>query len=496
MLSGRQALVHLESWAAQLDLEKLIREGLSAHQLNDDAIGRHLDRLHEAGIHEIVSSFLVHTYQVEKLPLRFFHGDTTSKSVYGAYDSPADSLNITHGYSRNWIGAKQIQFGLIGNTDGIPLYADVHDGNTSDKEWNPDVLRKVQKQLEKAELTDGFVYVADSAAMTQDTLKQVKAAKAYLLTRAPNQLKIVKEALQLAEQPETGWTEPFQSTEKTGATYRCFETSASYYGHDLRLLVVESSALDKRKEHTLAKRVAAEADQIVQAQKQYGKAPYHCEADAKQALAVCEKELAVRFHTMTATITPSEQPKKKRGRLKKEALMEMETIYHVTLQAEVDKEAIALEKRRSSRFVLATPLPNEWLDRTMDGPELLGLYKGQIHVEMNFAFLKDPYYTDEIYLKKPERVQVLGYLFLLALVIYRVFQRCIRQFITEAQPMKISGRKLTKPTSQVIFQLFQYVQVVVFTLPDGTRHRQFGKPLTYDQQRVLKGLGMDESIYL
>ena len=132
----------------------------------------------------------------------------------------------------------------------------------------------------------------------------------------------------------------------------------------------------------------------------------------------------------------------------------------------------------------------------MDGPELLSLYKGQIHVEMNFAFLKDPYYRDEIYLKKPERVQVLGYLFLLALVIYRVFQRRIRQFIIEAQPMKISGRKLTKPTSQVIFQLFQYVQVVVFELPDGTKHRQCGKPLTYDQQRVLIGLGIDESIYL
>lgn len=496
MLSGRQALVHLEAWAGQLDLEKLIRPHLAAHQLNDDAVGRHLDRLYEAGMQEVVSSFLLQTYQIEKLPLRLFHGDTTSKSVYGAYESPSDALHITHGYSRDRVGVKQIQFGLIGNTDGIPLYTDVHDGNTSDKEWNPDVLQKVHKQLEKAELTGGFVYVADSAAMTQDTLKQVKNANAYLLTRAPNQLNIVKEALRLAEQPETNWSEPFQCTEKTGATYRCFETTGHYYGHDLRLLVVESSALDKRKEHTIAKRVQTEADKIAEMDKQYRKTPFHCEADAKQALLACEKELAARFHTLTATITASEQPKKKRGRPKKDAPVEMERVYHITLQAEVDKEAVASERRRAARFVLATTLPEQWLDRTMDGPELLALYKGQIHIEMNFAFLKDPYYTDEIYLKKPERVQVLGYLFLLALVIYRVFQRRIRQFITEAQPMKISGRKLTKPTSQVIFQLFQYVQVVVFELPDGTKHRQFGKPLTYDQQRVLKGLGMDESIYL
>ena len=497
ILSGRQALVHLESWAAQIDIEKLVREGLSPHQLNDDAIGRHLDRLHEAGIHEVISSLLLRTYQHEQLPLRFFHGDTTSKSLYGAYDQPSDTLNMTHGYSRDRAGAKQIQFGLIGNTDGIPLYADVHDGNTSDKEWNPAVLQKVHTQLEKAELTDGFVYVADSAAMTQETLKQVQAAKAYLLTRAPNHLKVVKEALQLAEAPETVWSAPFQCTEKTGATYRCFETSADYYGHDIRLIIVESNALNKKKEHTVTKRVASEAEAITHVQKQWSKTVFHCEADAQQALEVAEKELAVRFHTLTTTITCQEQPKKKRGRPKKDAPLEMETVYLVTLQAVVDEAAVALERRRASRFVLATTLPTVWLDRTMDGPELLSLYKGQIHVEMNFAFLKDPFYTDEVYLKKPERVQVLGYLFLLALVIYRVFQRRIRQFITEEHPMKgVGGRKLTKPTSQVIFQLFQYVQVVVFQLPDGTKHRQFGKPLTYDQQRILKGLGMDDSIYL
>lgn len=44
----------------------------------------------------------------------------------------------------------------------------------------------------------------------------------------------------------------------------------------------------------------------------------------------------------------------------------------------------------------------------MDGPELFALYKGQIHVEMNFVFLEDPFYTDEMYVKKPERVQVLS----------------------------------------------------------------------------------------
>jgi hypothetical protein len=43
-------------------------------------------------------------------------------------------------------------------------------------------------------------------------------------------------------------------------------------------------------------------------------------------------------------------------------------------------------RRRASRFVLATTLPSEWRGEPMDGTALLGLYKGQIRIEMNFSF--------------------------------------------------------------------------------------------------------------
>lgn len=92
---------------------------------------------------------------------------------------------------------------------------------------------------------------------------------------------------------------------------------------------------------------------------------------------------------------------------------------------------------------------------------------------------------------------MLGYLFLLALFIYRVFQRRLRQHITEQRLMKgAGGRTFTRPTGQAIFQMFQYVQVVVFTLSDGLKYRQFGQPLTYEQRRVLQALGFTEKIHL
>nr|WP_233523091.1 hypothetical protein [Peribacillus saganii] len=163
----------------------------------------------------------------------------------------------------------------------------------------------------------------------------------------------------------------------------------------------------------------------------------------------------------------------------------METHYVFRPDYEVNEQVVKQEKCRASRFVLASTLPVEWQEQTMDGFKLLAMYNGQIHVEMYFTFLKDPFYTDEIYLKNPERIPVISYLFLLSLAIYSVIQRRIRQFITAEKPIKgAGGRKFTKPTAQVIFQLFQYLQVVVFQLPDGTIPRHFVKPLTHNQQRV------------
>ncbi|KDE45823.1 IS1634 family transposase [Geobacillus sp. CAMR5420] len=499
ILSGRQALVHLERWAHDIDLPKLIRPGLDPSWFNDDAIARHLDRLYEANIHQVLSSCLVQIYKKEGLPLRVFHADTTDKTVYGAYESDSsDGLHITYGYNRHHRWQKQIGFGLIGNEDGIPFYGDVHDGNVPDKTWNPEVLSRVHEQLKQAKIEDEWIYVADSAAMTKDTLAQTKAANAFLITRGPSSLRIVKTALSEADaQPDSAWSAPFALAEKNGATYRVWETASTYEGQPVRLIVVESSALDQRKGKTLEKERVKEAELLREEQARWERHPFSCREDAEQALASLKASLRPRFHRVEAAVEEIVRPKKRRGRPKKGAEPEMETLYTLRLSVEFDQDAWEQARRKASRFVLVTTVPKEWKGQPMDAQEILKLYKGQISVEMNFSFLKDPFFTDEIYVKKPERVAVLGYLFLLALAIYRVFQRRVRQFITPERPLKgAGGRKLTRPTGQAIFQLFWYVRVVLLELPDGQIQRRLGKPLTPDQRRILQGLGMDESIYL
>ncbi|WP_233130461.1 IS1634 family transposase, partial [Geobacillus sp. FJAT-46040] len=317
------------------------------------------------------------------------------------------------------------------------------------------------------------------------------------ITRGPSSLRIVKRALAEADSPHIPWSEPFTLAERNGATYRVWETSSTYEGHPVRLIVVESSALDQRKGKTLEKERTKEAELLREEQAHWERHPFSCREDAEQALASLKMSLRPRFHQVKAAVEEIVRPKKRRGRPKKGAEPEMETRYLLRLDVEFDQNAWEQARRKASRFVLVTTVPKEWKGQPMDAQEILKLYKGQISVEMNFAFLKDPFFTDEIYVKKPERVAVLGYLFLLALAIYRVFQRRVRQFITPEHPLKgPGGRKLTRPTGQAIFQLFQYVNVVLFKLPDGRIQRSLDRSLTPEQRRILQGLGLDESIYV
>lgn len=244
-----------------------------------------------------------------------FHADTTDVSVYGTYESASpDALQITHGYNRHHRWQKQIGFGLIGNEDGIPFYGDVHDGNLPDKTWNPEVLSRVQKQLKQAKIEDEWIYVADSAAMTKDTLAQTKAANAFLITRGPSSLRIVKTALAKADAQDTPWSDPFSLAEKNGATYRVWETTSTYEGHSVRLIVVESSALDQRKGKTLEKERNQEAELLRQKQTQWESRLFSCREDAEQALASLKASLRLRFHRVEASVEAIVRPKKRRGR--------------------------------------------------------------------------------------------------------------------------------------------------------------------------------------
>src|SRR5207245_9603880 len=79
-------------------------------------------------------------------------------------------------------------------------------------------------------------------------------------------------------------------------------------------------------------------------------------------------------------------------------------------------------------FVLLTNVPTAG-DMAHSAREILTVYKEQHGTEQNYGFLKDPVIVNSLFLKKPERIEALGLVLLLALLLWRLMERPMRAHV-------------------------------------------------------------------
>ena len=115
---------------------------------------------------------------------------------------------------------------------------------------------------------------------------------------------------------------------------------------------------------------------------------------------------------------------------------------------------------------MATPAYDE--DETehtnLEADEILGYYKGQSHAEKGFRFLKDPmFFAGSVFLKNPIRIEALGLIMGLCLLVYSLGERTLRHRLKSTNhtvPNQL-GKPTAQPTLRWIFQCFQAIHVLV-----------------------------------
>ncbi len=125
--------------------------------------------------------------------------------------------------------------------------------------------------------------------------------------------------------------------------------------------------------------------------------------------------------------------------------------------------------------------------------ELLTIYKDQHMVERNFGFLKDPVFVNALFLKSPRRIEALGLILVLALLIWRLMERTMRLNL-RASRSTITGwekRQTSRPTSLMLTTKFVGIFVLVSSL-----QRRLAQPLNPVQLRYLKILELTPEIFL
>jgi hypothetical protein len=120
------------------------------------------------------------------------------------------------------------------------------------------------------------------------------------------------------------------------------------------------------------------------------------------------------------------------------------------------------------------------------------VYKDQHGTEQNYGFLKDPVIVNSLFLKKEERIEALGLVLLLALLIWRLMERAMRMHVdTTSTPLTGWNKQATeRPTS--FMMVTKFAGVIVLKLGP---YRQLARPLSVVQQQYLTALDVPSACF-
>ena len=100
---------------------------------------------------------------------------------------------------------------------------------------------------------------------------------------------------------------------------------------------------------------------------------------------------------------------------------------------------------------------------------------------------------NSLFLKKPERIEILGHILLTSLLIWRLIERSMRQYVEETGE-KLAGwdKKLTdRPTSFMMTTKFSGIIIIMI----GGK-RKFAKSLTPTQEGYLQALKLKPEVFI
>ena len=322
VLTQHNPLYQVEYWAQSLPLALLWGQGITAHQFNDDALGRVLEDLADHG-RTLLATLGPRMQAVQGTGPMMLHSDTTAFALFGDYPNadtgPTAPVALTWGHSKDHRpDLRQIMAGLTVDEQGQVLGATMLSGNQSDKAWHPQWLDQLAKDFPE-DFWTGSYYIADSALMAEPSLEKIRALGLHGLGRLPTTFGLCQ---RLKEQAWTGggiWESlgPLaRSAKKTSATYAVQTFDTTLYDQAARAFVYHSYALDKKKEHALQRAITREAETLEKAARKLAKHVFPHAEDARVASELLRRTTKIRWHTVNTTVEPQSVLRRKRGRQK------------------------------------------------------------------------------------------------------------------------------------------------------------------------------------
>ena len=307
ILDGHHALYKVGARLEERGMLPLLQPGLTQASLHDYRLGQILDALFAANLNRVFGAIALNTLEVYAIATPWLHQDTTTITLYGAYEEEARPESQSqqapekpvpprpaYGHSKDGHDdLKQVLLSLGVSSDGLPLRVGVRDGNTSDSTETPVAIEEYL-----ALGLDGVRgIVADSKAYCQRTLGLCLEKRVGLLTLVPRTCAVRQELEAWGQQHGTL---PLV-LEKPGRTRQ--EPPRRWHGQsvirrvaveyadgrqdmaEIRFLVVHSSQLAHQAARAYAAAQTKEAERIAEYVQRVEARWFACAADAEAAIA-------------------------------------------------------------------------------------------------------------------------------------------------------------------------------------------------------------------
>ncbi|MEZ6103540.1 MAG: IS1634 family transposase [Pirellulaceae bacterium] len=470
---------------------------IPAEQLNDDRLGRALERVAKHAF-SIQSQLVLHLVKTFKLKVTNIHYDISNVELYGAYErqlkqngedqteleepskdettTEGDEKTTTEGpqpmYGRTKSGrknVKQVQFGINVTRDGaVPIDLLPFDGNEAEVKTHIENMQRLRDMLP----TKSLVYTADTKFDSPENLLTNKAAGGQFLCGGVLQPQLkdeyrkhLKEMKLVDYCPKSKQHLPDEKRPKY-KTYEKYKTIAGEVdGRQVRLqyrqIFVWSEAKAEQEGKTRQRHLSKIRAEFEAIERNLNKYSLKTREKIVSRLELAKGKYAVGevFHYELS---------RRSGKF--------------SLRWHIDERELKRLAQLDGAYVLKTDLPKKQYPTS----KVLVEYKEQIHVERRIGDMKGPLAIAPMFLEKPLRIAGLMYVLLWALMALSLMERDVRQSL-DGEPMYgiyPEGRPSRAPTGRSILEQFEDLAIVIMK-HKGETHRRLAE-LNTVQRRLIE----------
>lgn len=497
ILNERQPIYTHSEWAAQVEPALIgLQEGQAAF-LNDDRVGRALDRLFDADRAALLTELVLRAVREFQIDLGQLHNDSTTLTLTGEYRA-ADgrevrgkpTLWVTYGHNKDHRpDLKQLLFVLTISADGaVPIHCRTLDGNVNDSSTHIETWETLRSVAGKTD----FLYVADCKLCSKPTLAHIDKHGGRFITVLPRNRREDKWFRTYIQTQDPPWEEAMRrpnprrrrGPEDVWKVVEAGLPSAEGY----RIVWVWNSlmALEDAQARSARIEKAYGAMERLQRKLQGKRCRLRLRERVEEAIQKLLKESGAE-RWVRVQIEERKDPvfrQEKRGRPGPRTLYLRKERLRFSVAAKVQDQIVAADARSDGMFPLITNC------RDLSLKAILEAYKFQPKLEKRHEQLKSVQDLAPVWLKNVARIEALLFLYFIALLVHALLEREVRLGMArqglDHLPLYPEERECKAPSTERILDLFAPLQR--HRLRRASRLLQVFDPELTDLQKQILGL--------